>query len=666
MITSPPLQQRPSCTQLQRTCGSALALGLATALSACAHTSSKTEAEPEVAAVVTGYGTDVFTIGELLYQTDFSDQENWQLQIQKDPGANEQAKVKIGDGIMDLYMPATGCTAWLNKKFSGPITITYEVKCPLETINGDSIQARDINNFWHCSDPIEFDAVLNETENQYNGGFGSYHEMQGYYASTGGGGHVGNQTTRFRRYPRRAADEDIPHIALNDRDGHPDYMITPGKWHTIQLVAFDGMVQYIMDGKVFYEIKYGDQIMVESHKEGDKYAKAQTYTREAFPSYKEGYFGFRLVRTHHQYRNLKIYQLDPKKKVADNWENTLFDRIAPAPVGGGFEQEDYWVWGSSVAKGDDDKYHMFVSRWPKALPFHPGWMVASEIAHCVADTPEGPYEFVDVALGARGAKYWDGRSAHNPRVVKYKDTYVMYYMGSTHPFDDITDPSILTLDSAYTVVARSNKRIGIATSKSLNGPWERRDNCILDTEPDTFYEFLTSNPAPWINADGSVKLIFKSRKYNESFPFHSSMKIGLATADHFEGPYTVASDEPIFGVDKVGEIEDPYLWRDDSGYHMIAKDQQGKISGHFHSGILAHSDDAMHWTVDENPVAYSRKLLWDDGKTIEMGQLERPFGLIENGELTHLFFATMDGPGGFGNSTKSWNMVVPLSPQNDK
>lgn len=345
------------------------------------------------------------------------------------------------------------------------------------------------------------------------------------------------------------------------------------------------------------------------------------------------------------------------------WNNDLFKRIAPAPVGGGFAQEDYWVWGSSVMKADDGTFHMFVSRWPKALPFHPGWMVKSEVAHCVSDTAEGPYTFVDVALGARGAKYWDGQSCHNPRVVKYKDTYVMFYMGSTHPFEDITDPAVLTLDSAYTVVGRSNKRIGIATTKDLNGPWERRDACVLDVEPNSFYEFLTSNPAPWINEDGSVKLIFKSRKYNEKFPYHSSMKIGLATAPHFEGPYTVEGDEPIFGAEKMGEVEDPYLWRDEAGYHLIAKDMNSSLSGHHHSGILAHSKDAMHWELDKEPLAYSRELMWNNGKMIQMGQLERPFGLIQDGKLTHLFFATMDGPGGFGNSTKSWNMVVPLKPE---
>ncbi|MGJ8653883.1 MAG: DUF6250 domain-containing protein [Opitutaceae bacterium] len=297
---------------LGKSCTGVLTIAFAAILSACAHTDSKSAAEVEP--VVVGYGTDMFTVGELLYQSDFSDEENWQLQIQKDPGAKEQPKVKIGDGMLDLYMPATGCTAWLKKKFSGPIAITYEVKCPLETINGDSIQARDINNFWHCSDPRDFDAILTSTDTNYHGGFVSYHEMQGYYASTGGGGHVGNQTTRFRRYPRWENGKDIPHVSLNDKDGKAEYSITPGKWHTIQLVACDGMVQYIMDGKVFYEIKYGDTIMSESRENGSPVQTEQAYTRETYPPFNEGYFGLRLVRTHHQYRNVKVHQLEQTAK----------------------------------------------------------------------------------------------------------------------------------------------------------------------------------------------------------------------------------------------------------------------------------------------------------------------------------------------------------------
>ncbi|MCH8525186.1 MAG: glycoside hydrolase family protein, partial [Balneolales bacterium] len=169
------------------------------------------------------------------------------------------------------------------------------------------------------------------------------------------------------------------------------------------------------------------------------------------------------------------------------WANDIYPRLGTAPVDGGFAQDDYWVWGSSVIKGDDGKYHMYVSRWPKFLPFHPGWMVASEIVHAISDTPEGPYEFVDVALPARGPEYWDGRSTHNPRVLKHGDTYVLIYMGSTNPFDDVVNPDTLTLASAFTTVGRANKRIGIATSQSPYGPWERRDRPILDTKPGTFY-----------------------------------------------------------------------------------------------------------------------------------------------------------------------------------
>jgi hypothetical protein len=341
------------------------------------------------------------------------------------------------------------------------------------------------------------------------------------------------------------------------------------------------------------------------------------------------------------------------------WENNLFDRIGIAPVGGGLSMEDYWVWGSSVVRGDDHLYHMYVSRWPKNLPFHPGWMIASEVAHAVSETAEGPYRFVDVALPARGAQYWDGRSTHNPRVLKHKDLYVLYYMGSTHPFDEISNPDTLTLSSPYCVLARANKRIGIATSKSPYGPWERRDKPVLETQPGTFYSFLTSNPAPWIEEDGSASLIFKSRQYKETFPYQSHMMIGVAKAKHFEGPYEV-HPEPIFGVDKMGEIEDPFIWKDENGFHMIAKDQRGTITGNWHDGLLAHSRDGIEWVADKSPLAYTRVIKWNDGQEVKMGQLERAFGLIQDGKLTHLFFATMDGPGGFNNSTRSWNMVLPL------
>lgn len=344
----------------------------------------------------------------------------------------------------------------------------------------------------------------------------------------------------------------------------------------------------------------------------------------------------------------------------DKKENLILNQLGEAAVNGGFSMEGYWVWGSSVVKGEDGLYHMFVSRWPKKLPFHPGWLVASEIVHATSKTPEGPYQFSEVTLPARGAEYWDGRSTHNPRIIKYKDTYVLFYMGSTHPFADITNPDTLTLSSPYTTVARANKRIGIATSKSPYGPWERQDHPVLDTQPGTYYSFLTSNPAPLIEEDGSVLLVFKTRDYKKTFPYQGDMALGVAKAKDIFSPFKVTTPEPIFSMQKYGEVEDPYLWKDKTGYHLIAKDQRGMITGEKHSGMIAFSKDGIHWTPEKNPLAYTKMVRWSDGMTIEMGQLERAFPLIENGVITHMFFATMDGPGGFQNGTKSWNMVVKM------
>ena len=266
----------------------------------------------ETTSIVAGYGNEVFEIGSKIYASDFSDHANWIIQIEESENLPSEERISYSGGVLDLYMPAKGCTVWLNKKLTGAITIVYQVRCPMETINGTSIQARDINNFWHCSDPFEFDALLRTSETRYKGNFSSYHEMRGYYASTGGGGRVGNQTTRFRRYPRRAGGENIPHAALNDKDANPDYLITPGIWHTIQLVAYDGLVQYLMDGTVVYEIRYGDDINVESEKSGKKSTTVKPYRRETFPAYNSGYFGIRMVASHHQYRDLKVYRLNPK------------------------------------------------------------------------------------------------------------------------------------------------------------------------------------------------------------------------------------------------------------------------------------------------------------------------------------------------------------------
>ena len=217
-------------------------------------------------------------------------------------------------------------------------------------------------------------------------------------------------------------------------------------------------------------------------------------------------------------------------------------KFNPPRKDAGFRMKDYWIWCPSVVKGEDGLYHMFASRIPKTVPFHPGWMTDSEVVRAVSKTPEGPFEFVEVILPKRGAQFWDGRSTHNPRITRCGDTYVLYYTGSTHPLEDVKAGEPFPVSDPRCIVARSNKRIGVATVKSIQGPWTRYDAPVMPVKPGSFYSFLTSNAAPIINEDGSVHLMFKSRCHIGNS--HSHMLIGIAKAKHFLGPYEVES-QPI-------------------------------------------------------------------------------------------------------------------------
>ena len=359
---------------------------------------------------------------------------------------------------------------------------------------------------------------------------------------------------------------------------------------------------------------------------------------------------------------LSITMYISKGTASAQQTNPFFGHIGKVKYNSGFSMDDYWVWCGSVIKDEKGMYHMFASRWPKKFPFHPTWMVASEIVRAESPKPEGPYTFKEVVLPARGAQYWDGRSTHNPSISKFEDKYILFYMGSTHPFDDPKDASQLSLNSVYATVGRSNKRIGVAIADAVTGPWKRLDKPVLDSKPNTFYSFLTSNPAPLIRKDGSVLMVFKGRAYGQKYPYQSSQKIGIAYAKSIQDTFTVLNNNlPLFADAAYSEFEDPFLWEDKDGLHLLMKDMTSKMTGEHHAGVLFHSKDGLKWTIDKQPKAYSRLLQFEDGKEITMGQLERPFVLFENGKPVCMFFATMDGKGGFENGTKSWNIAIPVN-----
>ncbi len=346
-----------------------------------------------------------------------------------------------------------------------------------------------------------------------------------------------------------------------------------------------------------------------------------------------------------------------------------FPRLLPVPRDGGFRMEGYWCWDPTVIHGADGKYHLFASRWPKSVSFHPGWMTDSEVVHAVADHPAGPYTFKSVVLPRRGAEYWDGLSTFNPTIRKCGDSYLLFYVGTTNPIGAGPRGRKFELDDPRCLVARANKRVGLAIAKSLDGPWERFDRPILDTKPGTFYSFLTSNPAPVVAPDGSVVLVFKARGYaptsegrhDSAIGSYGRMVLGAAKAAHFRGPYEVVGDRPLFGPDHIGEVEDPFMWRTpDGAYELIAKDMTGKIVGERHAGIHARSQDALSWTLAAQPKAWTRNIVWDDGQPETLTKLERPFVYFEAGQARYLFGAVGRGGTGHEGMTEAIIIAIPL------
>ena len=335
-------------------------------------------------------------------------------------------------------------------------------------------------------------------------------------------------------------------------------------------------------------------------------------------------------------------------------------RIQPAPVNGGFKMDGYWVWGGCPVKGEDGKYHLFVSRWKKDMPFYIGYVFQSEVVRAVSENPEGPYEFAEIVLPRRGPDYWDGMMTHNPTIRKVGDNYLLFYIGATYNFekpdipptlhDSLTTPEMWKLrNKAYNTI-----RIGMAVSSSVYGPWERPDQPVLDVRPDKWDNTVVTNPAPFIHPDGSISLVYRSNT-------PEGLRLGLAKAKSYRQPFVRISDEPIFHFSEKKFCEDPFIWYNGEFYEAIMKDLTGNITGEWHAGVHGVSKDGIDWNIAPQPKAYSRKIIWDNGDTSIQGSFERPQLLINNkGEPTHLFAATADGPGGFRNAKNTWCMVVPL------
>jgi hypothetical protein len=195
------------------------------------------------------------------------------------------------------------------------------------------------------------------------------------------------------------------------------------------------------------------------------------------------------------------------------------------------------------------------------------------------------------------------------------------------------------------------KRIGLATSASLNGPWIRTEAPLLEPgESGSWDDHCTTNPGFVKHSNGQYWLYYKSwntsEYQNTTGPIRGNRKYGLAIANQLHGPYVKHTANPVIDFSGKGnnrQFEDAFVWMENQKFNMLARDMG--IYNH-EVGLYLSSENGIKWT--EPSIAYHElKAYAQEPPAPEhlkrYGRLERPQLLIRNGKPAYLFTAAQGG-----------------------
>jgi hypothetical protein len=300
------------------------------------------------------------------------------------------------------------------------------------------------------------------------------------------------------------------------------------------------------------------------------------------------------------------------------------------PVGRILEVEGYYVWCCAPIYDEKGRVHVFYSRWSDKYGMG-GWINHSEIAHAVAENPEGTYVDMGVVLAPRMG-YFDATTCHNPHIQQINGVYYLFYMGNS-------DGTVFT------------KRIGLAMAKTLDGPWERMPTPLLEAGKEGLWDDCnTTNPAFLLRPDGKAWLYYKSwnsQEYrSQAGKIRANRKYGLAIADSVNGKYERYEGNPLVDFSVYGnnkQAEDAYVYFSRGKYYMLMRDM-----GYYdHTvGLILESEDGLRWSPPQvawfGVAAYLREPPAPRHLS-RYGRLERPQLLMKNGAPAYLFTAAQGG-----------------------
>jgi hypothetical protein len=414
------------------------------------------------------------------------------------------------------------------------------------------------------------------------------------------------------------------------------------EWNTARIVADGTRIEHWLNGKKVVAIKRAGP-------EWEKRYQNSKYVDNGLNNF--GNVAAPIILQDHggvvEFRNVMLREIEREETASRHPDfPMMFGKVKQESK---FVDEDWYIWGGSMVKGPDGKFHLLYSRWPRELG-HKAWVTHSEIANAVSDSPTGPYQHVDVALTVRGRDLWDGMCTHNPTVHKFDGKYYLYYMGNT---GDREPTEKLNFQH------RNNQRIGVAVADHPGGPWNRFDKPLIDVSEndDAPDALMTSNPSILRRSDGKFVLVYKAVGKKRKGVFGGPVVHMAAISDSPTGPFIKQPGLAFVIEGSDFPAEDPYIWSQGEDCWAIVNDHKGAFTKTGQDSLaLFHSKDGLEWKVSDNPLVLNRKVQWQGGKNEKFHRLERPQLYLENGVPKVLFCA--------GEKTNeklhSFNVPIPI------
>ena len=269
-------------------------------------------------------------------------------------------------------------------------------------------------------------------------------------------------------------------------------------------------------------------------------------------------------------------------------------------------------------------YHLIYSRFSGGCGLL-CWVNASTCVRAVGPTPIGPFVSEEIVLGP---------FCHNPTLRRAPDgTYVLFHIGQPDPtrIANCSSPSESCASNFPPLLPTDGRQfLTYASAPHPTGPWTPRGSAAFEGRGTGWLGWV-SNPSVHFFSNGSALLAFRAKVMpggdNSSLPVGTEV-IGLATAPHWSGPYTLATTQPI-----VTSHEDPHVWADKRGnLHLLSHGAQN----HW----FTTPDKLSEWTLASAP-AYTFQFSWANGTAATALRRERPQILFSgDGLMTPLAFYT--------------------------